>query len=161
LLESGGNTQPEEADYPSNAVNNSQLSENIKFNLIPQREQTASELEAVLRQPDLMNDSKVYQTDVKSMRYGGSSVPGLFSERQGPTRFDTGMSDSAHNLRGVCSIQPVSSSRPPMSVASIALSQLDDGNTDAIIRAYKKKKAELEMFRDKFYQVETKLFTAK
>jgi hypothetical protein len=48
-----------------------------------------------------------------------------------------------------------------MSVASIALSQLDDGNTDAIIRAYKKKKAELEMFRDKFYQVETKLFTAK
>jgi len=112
-----------------------------------------------MRQP--IDDHKSYQSDVKSMRYGGSSVPGLFSERQTPTRFDTGMSESGHNLRGVCSIQPVSSSRPPMSVASIALSQLDDGNTDAIIRAYKKKKAELEMFRDKFYQVETKLFTAK
>ena len=50
-------------------------------------------------------------------------------------------------------------SKPPQSVASIALSQLDDANSEALIRAYKKKKAELETLRDQFYQVETKFFT--
>ena len=51
------------------------------------------------------------------------------------------------------------SNKPPQSVASVQLSQLDDANSEALIRAYKKKKAELETLRDQFYQVETKLFT--
>ena len=51
------------------------------------------------------------------------------------------------------------SSKPPQSVASINFSQLDDANSEALIRAYKKKKAELETLRDQFYQVETKFFT--
>ena len=51
------------------------------------------------------------------------------------------------------------STKPPQSVASINFSQLEDANSEALIRAYKKKKAELETLRDQFYQVETKFFT--
>ena len=36
-------------------------------------------------------------------------------------------------------------SKPPQSVASINFSQLDDANSEALIRAYKKKKAELDL----------------
>ena len=43
------------------------------------------------------------------------------------------------------------SNKPPQSVASVQLSQLDDANSEALIRAYKKKKAELETLRDQFY----------
>ena len=44
-----------------------------------------------------------------------------------------------------------------MSVASINFSTMED--SESLIRAYKKKKAELETLRDSFYEVETQLFT--
>jgi len=47
-----------------------------------------------------------------------------------------------------------------MSVASLQISQLDDSNSEALIRAYKKKKAEMETLRDKFFTVETQVFQA-
>ena len=40
------------------------------------------------------------------------------------------------------------SNKPPQSVASINFSQLEDATSEAVIRAYKKKKAELETLRD-------------
>jgi hypothetical protein len=46
-------------------------------------------------------------------------------------------------------------------VASINFSQLEDANSEAIIRAYKKKKAELEKLRDQLYRNETEMFTTK
>ncbi len=46
-------------------------------------------------------------------------------------------------------------------MASINFSQLEDANSEAIIRAYKKKKAELEKLRDQLYRNETEMFTTK
>jgi len=40
-------------------------------------------------------------------------------------------------------------SRPPQSVASVNITNFED--SDGIIRAYKKKKAELEDLKEKFY----------
>jgi len=51
-----------------------------------------------------------------------------------------------------------SSRRAPQSYKSINISQLED--SEAIIRAYKKKKAELEAMREKYYNIETALMTA-
>ena len=42
-------------------------------------------------------------------------------------------------------------------MASTNFSNLED--SESLIRAYKRKKAELETLRDSFYQVETQLFT--
>ena len=42
-------------------------------------------------------------------------------------------------------------------MASVNFSTLED--SESLIRAYKKKKAELESLRDSFYHVETQLFT--
>jgi hypothetical protein len=50
-------------------------------------------------------------------------------------------------------------SRPPQSVASVNITNLED--SEGIIRAYKKKKAELEELKDRYYQVETECFTEK
>ena len=50
------------------------------------------------------------------------------------------------------------SSKPPQSIASINLTQIGD-DSESLIRAYKKKKAELETLRDQFFTVETQLFT--
>ena len=50
-------------------------------------------------------------------------------------------------------------SRPPQSVASVNITNLED--SEGIIRAYKKKKAEMEELKEKFYQVETEFFTEK
>lgn len=51
------------------------------------------------------------------------------------------------------------SSRPPQSVASVNITNLED--SEGIIRAYKKKKAELEEIKEKYYQLETDFFTEK
>lgn len=50
-------------------------------------------------------------------------------------------------------------SRPPQSVASVNITNLED--SEGIIRAYKKKKAELEELKEKYYSMETELFTEK
>lgn len=55
-------------------------------------------------------------------------------------------------------IQAIPSSKPPQSVASINFSTMME-DSESLIRAYKKKKADLETLRDQFYQVETQLFT--
>ena len=52
-------------------------------------------------------------------------------------------------------IQAYPSSKPPQSVASINFSTMMDGDSESLIRAYKKKKAELETLRDQFYHTET------
>jgi len=44
-------------------------------------------------------------------------------------------------------------------VASMNLTNLED--SEAIIRAYKKKKGELEDMKEKFYKMETEFFTEK
>lgn len=51
-------------------------------------------------------------------------------------------------------IQAISTSKPPQSVASVQFSQMME-DSEAVIRAYKKKKTELESLRNQFYQVET------
>jgi len=51
-------------------------------------------------------------------------------------------------------IQAIHSSKPPQSVASVNFSTMLE-DSESLIRAYKKKKAELETLRDQFYQVET------
>lgn len=48
-------------------------------------------------------------------------------------------------------------SRPPQSVASVNITNLED--SEGIIRAYKKKKAELEELKELYYQLETDYFT--
>lgn len=58
-------------------------------------------------------------------------------------------------------IQAIDSSRPPQSVASINLASVAGEDSESLIRAYKKKKAELETLRDSFFSVETQLFTYK
>ena len=50
-------------------------------------------------------------------------------------------------------------SRPPQSVASVNITNLED--SEGLIRAYKKKKGELEEFKERFYQLETEYFTEK
>ena len=54
--------------------------------------------------------------------------------------------------RGVPSgfIQAYPSSKPPQSVASVNFSTMME-DSESLIRAYKKKKAELETLRDQFY----------
>ena len=54
-------------------------------------------------------------------------------------------------------LQAIPSSTPPKSVASIQFSQMME-DSESLIRAYKKKKNELETLRDQFYKVETQLF---
>ena len=51
-------------------------------------------------------------------------------------------------------IQAYPSSKPPQSVASINFSTMME-DSESLIRAYKKKKAELETLRDQFYHTET------
>ena len=50
-------------------------------------------------------------------------------------------------------------SRPPQSVASVNITNLED--SEGIIRAYKKKKAELDDLKEKYYVIETDYFTEK
>lgn len=50
-------------------------------------------------------------------------------------------------------------SRPPQSVASVNITNLED--SEGIIRAYKKKKGELEELKERFYQLETEFFTER
>jgi predicted nucleic acid-binding Zn-ribbon protein len=50
-------------------------------------------------------------------------------------------------------------SRPPQSVASVNITNLED--SEGLIRAYKKKKAELEELRERFYTLETDYFTVQ
>lgn len=52
-----------------------------------------------------------------------------------------------------------STSKPPQSVASINITNLED--SEALIRAYKKKKNELDELREVFYRIETEFFTEK
>ncbi len=56
-------------------------------------------------------------------------------------------------------IQSYYPSKPPQSVASVNITNLED--SEGLIRAYKKKKAELEDVKEKFYNMETELFTEK
>lgn len=56
-------------------------------------------------------------------------------------------------------IQSFQSSRPPQSVASVNLTNFEDG--EALVRGYKKKKRELEELKDAFYKLETEYFTEK
>lgn len=56
-------------------------------------------------------------------------------------------------------IQSYQASRPPQSVASMNLTNLED--SEALIRAYKKKKGELEEIKEKYYKIETDYFTEK
>lgn len=53
----------------------------------------------------------------------------------------------------------MNSRRPSQSIKSVNLSEMQD--SESIIRAYKKKKAELEVMREKFYTTETALITAQ
>ena len=46
------------------------------------------------------------------------------------------------------------SSKPPQSVASVNISTMME-DSESLIRAYKKKRAELETLRDQFYTMET------
>jgi hypothetical protein len=45
-------------------------------------------------------------------------------------------------------------------VASINITNME-GDSEALVRAYKKKKTELEDFKERFYRVETELFTER
>ncbi len=54
---------------------------------------------------------------------------------------------------------PTSASRPPQSVASINFTNLEDSET--LIRAYKKKKVELEELKEQHYRLETDYFTER
>lgn len=54
---------------------------------------------------------------------------------------------------------PIKSSRPPASVASLNITNLED--SEAMIRAYKKKKVELEELKQKYYDIETEYFIIK
>lgn len=56
-------------------------------------------------------------------------------------------------------IQSYYASKPPQSVASVNITNLED--SESLIRAYKKKKAELEDVKEKFYKMETEFFTEK
>ncbi|CDW80788.1 ribosomal protein s20 [Stylonychia lemnae] len=56
-------------------------------------------------------------------------------------------------------IQSFQSSRPPQSVASLNITNLED--SEALIRAYKKKKNELEEMKNVYYRIETDYFTEK
>ena len=51
------------------------------------------------------------------------------------------------------------SSKPPQSVASINITNLED--SEGLIRAYKKKKAEFEDLKERYYLIETELYTEK
>ena len=51
-------------------------------------------------------------------------------------------------------IQAYPSSKPPQSVASVNISTMME-DSESLIRAYKKKRAELETLRDQFYSMET------
>jgi hypothetical protein len=51
------------------------------------------------------------------------------------------------------------SSKPPQSVASINITNLED--SEGLIRAYKKKKGEYEELKQRYYQIETEYFTAQ
>lgn len=55
-------------------------------------------------------------------------------------------------------IQTCRTSKPPLSVASISFSQMED--SESLVRAYKKKKTELQTIQEQFYQVETQMITA-
>ena len=55
-------------------------------------------------------------------------------------------------------LQAYSSSKPPQSVASVNISTMME-DSESLIRAYKKKRAELETLRDQFYSMETQFFT--
>ena len=54
---------------------------------------------------------------------------------------------------------PISSSRPPQSVASVNITNLED--SEALIRAYKKKKMEVDEYKQKYYEIETEFFIMK
>lgn len=54
---------------------------------------------------------------------------------------------------------PTAASRPPQSVASINFTNLED--SESLIRAYKKKKVELEELKEQYYRIETDYFTEK
>ena len=56
-------------------------------------------------------------------------------------------------------LQSYQASRPPQSVASVNLTNLED--SEGLIRAYKKKKNELEELKEKFYHIETEFFTER
>ena len=97
------------------------------------------------------------ETDEQSSMYFTQSERPQQTTRE-PFRLDSlNEFDPGEKVQGF--IPSSRSSKPPQSVASINFSQLEDASSDALIRAYKKKKAELETLRDQFYQVETKLFT--
>ena len=51
------------------------------------------------------------------------------------------------------------SSKPPQSVASINITNLED--SEGLIRAYKKKKGEYEELKERYYSIETEMFTEK
>ena len=55
-------------------------------------------------------------------------------------------------------IQTCRTSKPPLSVASISFSQMED--SESLVRAYKKKKTELQTIQEQFYQVETQMIMA-
>ena len=50
-------------------------------------------------------------------------------------------------------LQAYNISQPPQSIASVNLTALEDG--ESLIRAYKKKKAELEQVKEQFFRIET------
>ena len=54
---------------------------------------------------------------------------------------------------------PIDASRPPQSVASVNITNLED--SEALIRAYKRKKLEVDEYKQKFYDIETEFFTLK
>lgn len=56
-------------------------------------------------------------------------------------------------------IQSYHTSRPPQSVASINITNLED--SEGLIKAYKKKKVELEELKERYYTIETEFFTEK
>jgi hypothetical protein len=51
------------------------------------------------------------------------------------------------------------SSKPPQSVASVNITNLED--SEGLIRAYKKKKGEYEELKERYYTIETEFFTEK
>ena len=55
-------------------------------------------------------------------------------------------------------IQAYPSSKPPQSVASVNFTAMME-DSESLIRAYKKKKNDLETLRDEFYAMETQFFT--
>ena len=50
-------------------------------------------------------------------------------------------------------------SRPPQSVASVNITNLED--SEGMVRAYKKKKGELEELKERYYHLETDCFTER